>query len=91
MSAHSTKPEVICHMLGSLDGGLHPSRFTRSPDGTQAEWSSVYERIHHALEGDAWLVGRIIMAEMSKAFAHPPATIDKVARADGVSYIVAGE
>jgi riboflavin biosynthesis pyrimidine reductase len=67
------KPHVICHMLGSLDGGLHPSRCTKSPDGDPAQWSGVYERIHHALEGDAWLVGRVTMAEMSKAAAHPPA------------------
>jgi riboflavin biosynthesis pyrimidine reductase len=74
------KPYVICHMLGSLDGGLHPSRFTKSPDGSRSEWSSTYERIHQALEGDAWLVGRVTMAEMSKAVAHPPATIGKVDR-----------
>jgi riboflavin biosynthesis pyrimidine reductase len=53
MSANLTKPLVICHMLGSLDGGLHPSR---------------------------WLVGRITMAEMSKAAAHPPAHVGKVDR-----------
>jgi riboflavin biosynthesis pyrimidine reductase len=80
LSRNSTKPHVICHMLGSLDGGLHPSRFTKSPDGGRAEWSSVYERIHNALEGDAWLVGRVTMAEMSKAAAHPPATAGAVGR-----------
>ena len=30
------KLHVICHMIASLDGGLHPSRFTRSPDGDRA-------------------------------------------------------
>src|ERR1700685_4323648 len=74
------KPYVVCHMLGSLDGGLHPSRFTKSPDGSRSEWSSTYERIHQALEGDAWLVGRVTMAEMSKGVAHPPAMIGKVDR-----------
>jgi riboflavin biosynthesis pyrimidine reductase len=67
------KPRVICHMLGSLDGSLHPSRWTKSPDGDRADWSSAYERIHQALKGDAWLVGRVTMAEMSKAAPHPPA------------------
>jgi riboflavin biosynthesis pyrimidine reductase len=80
MSSNSMKPHVICHMLGSLDGGLHPSRFTNSPEGGRSEWSSVYERIHHSLKGDAWLVGRVTMAEMSKATAHPPATVGKVDR-----------
>ncbi|RVC07762.1 riboflavin deaminase, partial [Mesorhizobium sp. M7A.F.Ca.CA.002.15.2.1] len=40
------KPQIICHMLASLDGSLHPSRYTSSPDGTRAEWSSLYEHIH---------------------------------------------
>lgn len=74
------KPHIICHMLASLDGGLHPSRYTASPDGTRAEWSSLYEQIHGDLEGDAWIVGRVTMAEMSKAGAHPPAHAGKVER-----------
>ncbi len=80
MSANSTKPLVICHMLGSLDGGLHPSRFTKSPEGGPKEWSGIYERIHHEFEADAWLVGRVTMAEMSKAAAHPPSTVGAVDR-----------
>ncbi|KRB23375.1 MULTISPECIES: RibD family protein [Mesorhizobium] len=74
------KPHIICHMLASLDGGLHPSRYTTSPDGTRAEWSGLYEQIHGDLEGDAWIVGRVTMAEMSKAVAHPPAHSGKVER-----------
>ncbi|TPK63607.1 RibD family protein [Mesorhizobium sp. B2-4-19] len=74
------KPHVICHMLASLDGGLHPSRYTTSPDGNRAEWSGLYEQIHGDLQGDAWIVGRVTMAEMSKAGAHPPAQIGKVER-----------
>jgi riboflavin biosynthesis pyrimidine reductase len=74
------KPLVICHMLASLDGSLHPSRYTKSPDGTRAEWSSLYEHIHNDLAGDAWMVGRVTMAEMSKASAHPPANAGKVDR-----------
>ncbi|TPK82996.1 RibD family protein [Mesorhizobium sp. B2-4-17] len=74
------KPHIICHMLASLDGSLHPSRYTTSPDGTRAEWSGVYEQVHGDLEGDAWIVGRVTMAEMSKADAHPPAHAGKVKR-----------
>ena len=66
------KPHVICHMISSLDGSLHPSRFTTSPDGIWADWSSTYERVHQGLEGDAWIVGRTTMAEMSKAGPHAP-------------------
>ncbi|QJU57378.1 riboflavin deaminase [Sphingomonas sp. AP4-R1] len=67
------KPEVICHMMGSIDGGLHPSRYTSSPDGERKDWSALYEHIHAELAGDAWLVGRVTMSEMSKAEPHPPA------------------
>ena len=74
------KPHIICHMLASLDGSLHPSRYTASRDGTRAEWSGLYEQIHGDLQGDAWIVGRITMAEMSKAGAHPPAHAGKVER-----------
>ena len=74
------KPYVICHMLISLDGRIHPSRWTESPDGDRKVWSSAYEKVHETLAGDAWLVGRVTMAEMSPAEAHPPAPPFSVAR-----------
>lgn len=74
------KPHVICLMVSSLDGRIHPSRWTKSPDGGPKEWSKVYEDLHGKLEGDAWLVGRVTMAEMSKATAHPPAATSTIER-----------
>jgi len=74
------KPHVICHMLISLDGRIHPSRWTESPDGGRKEWSRVYEDVHGKLEGDAWLVGRVTMAEMSKGTPHAPASHAAVRR-----------
>jgi riboflavin biosynthesis pyrimidine reductase len=74
------KPYVVCHMITSLDGRLHPSRWTQSPDGTRAEWSALYDRIHTQLEGDAWLIGRVTMAEMAKGtplLAKPDATVER--------------
>src|SRR5262245_30452715 len=67
-------------MVTSVDGRLHPSRFTSSPDGARREWSAVYEKVHSGLGSDAWLVGRVTMAEMSKAAAHPPANHGAVRR-----------
>ena len=32
------KPHVICHMMVSLDGRIHPSRWTASPDGNVKDW-----------------------------------------------------
>ena len=70
------KPHVLCLMLSSVDGRLHPSKWTRSPDGTRRDWSALYEDYQDTLDADAWLVGRTTMAEMSKAGAHPVAQGD---------------
>ena len=66
------KPVVLCLMTSSIDGRLHPSRFTESPDGDAKAWGGVYEAVHASLNGDAWIVGRVTMAEMSKAGRHAP-------------------
>ena len=66
------RPRIICLMTSSLDGRLHPSRWTRSPDGSAGDWSAAYEAYHDALKADAWLVGRTTMAEMAKGAPHPP-------------------
>jgi riboflavin biosynthesis pyrimidine reductase len=73
-------PHVTCLMISSLDGRLHPSRYTASPDGTRTDWSAVYEEVSDAAAADGWLVGRVTMAEMSKAAAHPPASPGAVER-----------
>lgn len=73
-------PYIICHMLSSLDGGLHPSRWTKSPDGGRSDWSSIYEAWHKTLKGDAWMVGRVTMAEMATGTPHAPAGPFKVER-----------
>lgn len=66
------KPHVTCLMLSSIDGRLHPSRYTESPDGTRQQWSKAYETLHDQLAADAWMVGRVTMAEMSKTGPHAP-------------------
>ena len=66
------KPHVSILMMTSIDGRLHPSRFTASPDGTTRDWSGQYEKVHASLQANAWLVGRVTMAEMSKAGPHAP-------------------
>ncbi|WP_294393777.1 RibD family protein [uncultured Sphingomonas sp.] len=74
------KPDVVCLMNSSIDGRLHPSRYTESPDGDAKAWGEVYETIHASLNGDAWIVGRVTMAEMSKAGPHAPADPNAVER-----------
>jgi riboflavin biosynthesis pyrimidine reductase len=82
-------------MVTSIDGRLHPSRFTASPDGTRRDWSGQYEKIHASLQANAWLVGRVTMAEMSKTGPHAPAgpwEIERpihVAQTDAATFAVA--
>jgi riboflavin biosynthesis pyrimidine reductase len=65
------RPYVVCLMESSVDGRLHPSRWTRSPDGTPKDWSAIYSSTHDSLNADAWMVGRVTMAEMAKGEPHP--------------------
>ena len=65
------RPHVTCLMLSSIDGRLHPSCYTASPDGRVEDWSRIYADRHDALRTDAWLVGRVTMAEMAKGEPHP--------------------
>ena len=66
------KPHLVCHMIVSLDGRILPSRWTQSPDGERSEWSSAYSAIHERLDVQGWIVGRVTMAEISRAPAHTP-------------------
>jgi riboflavin biosynthesis pyrimidine reductase len=74
------KPHVTILMVTSIDGRLHPSRFTTSPDGTRSDWTAQYEQVHASLKANAWLVGRVTMAEMSRTGPHPPPGPWKVER-----------
>ncbi|RXF67831.1 RibD family protein [Hansschlegelia zhihuaiae] len=67
------KPHVTCLMLSSLDGRLGSGR---SGEGAEAEIRArgkAFEDAHEEIGGDAWIIGRVTGAEMSRAKAHPPA------------------
>jgi riboflavin biosynthesis pyrimidine reductase len=66
------KPYIVCHMIVSLDGRILPSRWTQSPDGERSDWSAAYAAIHEQLDVQGWIVGRVTMAEISRAEAHAP-------------------
>ncbi len=68
------KPHIVCHMIVSLDGRILPSRWSSSPDGARSDWTAVYAAVHEQLGVQGWIVGRVTMAEMSRAAPHPPAT-----------------
>ena len=61
------RPHIICHMGTSIDGRLHPSRFTRAAPGIS--WDVLrghYEKVHDRFEANGWIVGRKTMSEMAK-------------------------
>jgi 5-amino-6-(5-phosphoribosylamino)uracil reductase len=54
-------------MCTSIDGRLHPSRFTRAATGISTDvLRGHYERVHESFEADGWIVGRKTMSEMAK-------------------------
>lgn len=60
------KPHIIMHMGTSIDARIVP----RDWPGTDA-FGEIYERIHRDLKGDAWIVGRITMAEFGQGEPRP--------------------
>jgi riboflavin biosynthesis pyrimidine reductase len=64
------KPHVICHMVSSVDGRTLNSRWR--PDGKLA--STLFERLHDELGGDAWLIGRVTGQEFAKGKPYPLVT-----------------
>jgi len=75
------RPTIICHMGTSIDGRLHPSRFTSAAAGISREvLRSHYERIHDAFDADGWIIGRVTMNEMAKGTARPVADAPTVPR-----------
>ena len=75
------RPHIICHMGTSIDGRLHPSRFTSVAAGISASvLRGHYERIHDGFDADGWIIGRKTMNEMAKGSARPIANAPKVPR-----------
>lgn len=74
------RPEVICHIMGSVDGRLLPSRWTPPFDGTPAgTLFKEYAAIGRLLDTDAWMFGKTTAREvfpyrfMPKSADHPEA------------------
>ena len=75
------RPYIICHMGTSIDGRLHPSRFTSPAQGISRDvLRGHYERVHDRFGADGWIVGRMTMGEMAKGAERPVRDAPKVAR-----------
>jgi hypothetical protein len=62
------KPYVICHMNASVDGRILGSRWRPAEN----RMAGLFERLHEALGGGSWLIGRVTGSEYAKADAYPP-------------------
>lgn len=60
------KPHVVMHMGTSIDARIVPNDWP----GTEA-FGEIYERLHRDLKGDAWIVGRVTMAEFGQGDPRP--------------------
>lgn len=75
------RPHIICHMGTSIDGRLHPSRFTPAAKGVSAEvLRRHYEEVAAHFKAEGWIVGRKTMAEMAKGRERAIANAPRVAR-----------
>lgn len=75
------RPTIICHMATSIDGRLHPSRFTSAARGNSAKvLAGHYEAIGERFESDGWIVGRKTMMELAKGPTRAIASVPIQAR-----------
>jgi riboflavin biosynthesis pyrimidine reductase len=61
------RPKIICHMVSSIDGRLHPSRFTVPASGVdKARLRQHYDEVSARFGAQGWMCGRVTMEEISK-------------------------
>ncbi|HEV2543035.1 MAG TPA: RibD family protein [Methylobacterium sp.] len=64
------RPKIICHMVTSVDGKLHPSRFTVPASGVDmARLRQHYDEVSAKFGAQGWMCGRVTMQEISKGKA----------------------
>lgn len=71
------KPYIVLHMGSSIDGRIVPKHW---PKQQTALLTEAYERIHDELAGDAWLVGRVTMADFEEGGPRPVEAVEKYPR-----------
>lgn len=61
------RPKIICHMVSSVDGRLHPSRYTVPAAGVDgARLRKHYDEVSAKFGAQGWMCGRVTMQEVSK-------------------------
>lgn len=66
------RPRIICHMVTSIDGRLHPSRFTVPASGVDGvRLRRHYDEVSAKFGAQGWMCGRVTMQEISKGEPRP--------------------
>jgi hypothetical protein len=67
-----TCPFIICHMVTSIDGRLHPSRSTSTAKDVSIEGLRThYEEVAERFQAQGWTVGRRTMFEIARGHEWP--------------------
>lgn len=67
------RPKIICHMGSSIDGRLHPSRWTPPAAGIEKGLvHRYYDETAARLDAEGWIVGRTTMAEIAEGHHRSP-------------------
>lgn len=92
------KPEVICHIMGSVDGRLLPSRWTLPYDGTSpSTLFKEYAVLGQRLGADAWMFGKATTREFfpsrfrPQSDAHPAAGTLHIGRRDSARLFITAD
>jgi hypothetical protein len=72
------KPKIVLHMGSSIEGRIVPRHW---PDDLSKLLGDVYEQVHSELGSDAWIVGRVTMAEFSQGEPRPAQAYETYPRA----------
>jgi 5-amino-6-(5-phosphoribosylamino)uracil reductase len=58
------RPRIICHMISSIDGKLHPSRYSKPAKASSELLGGHYDKTADTFCAGGWIVGRVTMAEI---------------------------
>ncbi|WP_277983310.1 RibD family protein [Sphingomonas faeni] len=74
------KPHIICHMMGPIDGQLLVDDWSPSTGRSSDDLVAEYDKVHEALDCDAWISGRAVGEEFADGQPHPPSDLGGVVR-----------
>ena len=75
------RPKIICHMVSSIDGRLHPSRYTAPAAGVDgARLRRHYDEVSARFEAQGWMIGRVTMQEMARGAARDVGSVGVASR-----------